>query len=149
MSRCYVLLRRAKGKARLAQGMRVIPWRYRRAGWPDPGRLLWPAGGRDAPAARGLDGGQRHIEHHVGEGAVQVALGDLGGVFNPLGGHDELFAGGKGEVVIGVGVACQVDLGGQVLVARGGDKVVDMRRALAVTTEGLEHHVGGAPAGTP
>ena len=83
----------------------------------------------------------------MGERAVQVALGDLGGVFNPLGGHDELFAGGKGEVVIGVGVACQVDLGGQVLVARGGDKVVDVRRAFAVAAQGLEHHVGGGAFG--
>ena len=59
---------------------------------------------------------QLDIEHHVGEGAVQVTLGDLGGVFDMLGGYDQLFPGGKGEVVEGVGVTGQVDLGGQVLV---------------------------------
>ena len=71
----------------------------------------------------------------MGVRAVQVALGDFGRVLDPLGGDNQLFAGGKGEVVKGVGVARQVDLGGQVLVTGGGNEVVNMRRALAVAAQ--------------
>ena len=83
----------------------------------------------------------------MGEGAVQIALGDLGGVVDALGGHHQLFARGKGEVVEGVGVTGEVDLSRQVLMAGGRDEVVNVRRTLAVAAQRFEHDVRGGAFG--
>lgn len=85
---------------------------------------------------------QLDVELHFGERLVQAELLSLGRVFDAVGFNHQLFTGGEGEVVVGVLVTCQVDLGGQVLVARLGDEEVDVRRTVTVTTQQVQQCLG-------
>src|SRR5690606_1285762 len=49
----------------------------------------------------------------------------------------------KGEIVVGVLITGQVDLGGQVLVTGRFHEIVDVRRTAAVTAEQVEQALGG------
>src|SRR5690554_908077 len=140
-----VLVRRTQGVARRHQGMACrsdLGGTRQLAGLV----LLVFLGPRTGMAMLqlGLIGlGELDVEHYLGEGAIQLALGDLALILDAVGRHHQLLAGSEGEVIEGVGVARQVDLGGQVLVTRRGDEVMDMRRTPAMAAQGLENHVGG------
>ena len=73
---------------------------------------------------------------------LESACLDSSGVLDPMPLDHQFLARGEGEVVEGVGIAGKVDLGGQVLVPRRRDEVVDVRRALAVTAEQMEYLLG-------
>lgn len=88
----------------------------------------------------GLFGGlEFEVEVDFGVAAGVQATGAGGaGVVAEVDVGDEFVAGGVGEVVVQVFVAGQVDLGGQVTMAGGGNEEVDVRRALAVAAEAVE-----------
>src|SRR3990167_1884341 len=108
-------------------------------------------GARTLAALFGLGGRgllQLEVELQFGEAAALHATVTGGcGVLDELDVADQAIAGGVGEVVPQVLLAGQVDLGGQVAVARGGDKEVDMCRALAVAAKQVQAFLGRAIRG--
>src|SRR5690606_9292156 len=76
---------------------------------------------------------QLYVELYFGERRIQIKRRGLGRIVYAVGFYYQLIAGGKGEVVVGVLITRQVDLGSQVLVTRFGHEVVNVRRTAAVT----------------
>src|SRR5258708_3422870 len=113
-----------------AIGRPPSPWRERGAGPPTASPRRGPAqsgalGVLDARAGRqlrlGLVGGlgQHEVEDDFGEGGVEPLGPDLFGLLLANHRRDQTVPGSVGEVVMQVGVAVDIDLGGQVAMLRG------------------------------
>ena len=80
-------------------------------------------------------GNQHHVEFHLGYRAGKTVLCGRLGALNRLTLNHQLLACGEGEVIKSVFITGNIDLGGEVLEARLGDEIMDVRRALAMPTQ--------------
>src|SRR5690606_23754514 len=87
---------------------------------------------------------QLEVEVHLGKAAFNTTGPCSFGIFIEADLAHQAIASGIGEVVPQVLVAGQVDLRGQVTVTWRGDKEVDVRRTLAMTTQQIEAFLGRA-----
>src|SRR5690606_38873925 len=86
---------------------------------------------------------QLDVELDLGDRTGHTEARAFGGVLHPVRIHHQLIASGKGEIVVGVLITGQVNLGGQVLVTGRFHEIVDVRRTAAVTAEQVEQALGG------
>src|SRR5690606_23254393 len=87
---------------------------------------------------------QLDVELDLGDRTGHTEARAVNGLLYLVGFHHQLVAGSKGEVVVGVLVTGQVDLGSQVLVAGRLHEIVDVCRTTTVTAEQIEQALGGA-----
>src|SRR5690606_2177235 len=87
---------------------------------------------------------QLDVELDLGHRAGYTETRTFGGVLHPVRIHHQLIASGKGEIVVGVLITGQVDLGSQMLVAGRLHEIVDVCRTTTVTAEQVEQALGGA-----
>ena len=87
-------------------------------------------------------GGDLKIKTDAHERFVESGLMDLCGVGHALDRWDQVVARAEGKVIVQVLVAINVDLRGELTVARRGDEEVDVRRPLAVAAHFRQQCLG-------